>query len=214
MMSFTRSAFLVAATLLMTACGSGTVDESAFPFPTEQVSDETLQSSYQMLEHDLSPLPAYHFRMQVPNGWKTLDTALTEEPEKDQPADVAVFRQAGPWMSDPLAPINGEIAVSVVNVSGSTLSPAAWLEGVLQKNAKGYTLIKKRVVPSSHGDMSDVLITYTSGGETLVSRMMAMRSGDKMFIVTGSDTAAEYANTADAFNVAISTFRLINPAVK
>lgn len=212
MMQTIRSAFLLSVTLACTACAAAP-DTESLPFPTELPVHEELQSGYQMLQHDLSPLPDYHFRMRVPNDWKTLDTKITEEPEKDQPADVAIFRQPGAWMTDETAPINAEIAVSVVNVAGSTQSPAAWLQAILQKNAKGYKVLNKRLTPSSFGEVSDILISYTSGGDALVSRMIALRSGDHMFIITGSDTAAEYANTAEAFNVAIQTFELMS-AVK
>lgn len=207
-----RATLFLGFSLLLGSCIGNTPDDIAnLPFPITSPSDQELQDQYQMLDFDLSPLPAYRFRIQIPNGWKTLDVKITEEPEKDQPADVAVFRQPGPWMTDETVPINGEISVNVVNVAGNKQSPADWLQGILRKNAKGYTIVHRRLTPSSSGEIPDMLISYLSGGETIISRMMAFRSGDRMFIITGSDTKENYANTAEAFNVAISTFRLVNP---
>ncbi len=211
-MTIARSALLISFAVCLTACsGKPPADIANLPFPTTLPSDQELQDQYQMLDFDLSPLPAYRFRIQIPSGWKTLDVKITAEPEKDQPADVAVFRQPGPWMTDETAPINGEVAVSVVNVAGSKQSPADWLQSILKKNAKGYTLVNRRLSPSSYGEIADMMISYLSGGETIISRMMAFRSGDRMFVITGSDTKENYTNTAQAFNVAISTFRLANP---
>lgn len=206
---FFRPAFVLVVSITLTACsGAYSAPGKDVPFPTNLPSEEDLTARYQPLQHDLSPLAAYHFRIEIPKDWKTLDTTIKEEPAKDALADVAVFRQPGAWMNDPTAPINGEISVSVVNVSGSTLSPADWLQGVLKKNAKGFTVINKQLSPSASGEVPDVLIQYTSGNELLLSRMMAFRNGNRMFVITGSDTAKEYKDNAEAFFVAISTFRL------
>ncbi len=193
----------------MVGCaGANNPSAENLPFPTTLPKQSDLELKYQNISHDLSPLPAYRFRIQIPKDWKTLDTKISEEPIKDALADVAVFRQPGVWMTDLTAPINGEISVSVVNVSGSTLSPADWLQKVLQKNAKGFTVINKQLSPSASGEVPDVLITYPTGGDVIVSRMMAFRSGARMFVITGSDTAKEYPENAEAFYVAISSFRL------
>lgn len=212
LMTFRSPVAVLCATAMLSACSGISSISGAYPFPTELPTLETLNTNYQNLTHDLSPLPSYHFRIQVPQGWKTLDTALKTEPAKDDLADVAVFRQPGEWMNDAAAQINGEISVSVVNVSGSTLSPRDWLEGILQKNVKGYKVINKRVSPSAAGEVPDVLIQYTAGDEVIVSRMMAFKSGSRMFIITGSDAASEYEKNAEAYNVAISSFRLVSPA--
>ncbi len=205
-----RSCIAFSLGLALVGCANS---KSALPFPTALPSADILENQYQRLNHDLSSLPDYRFRIQIPKDWKTLDTHIDEEPAPGELADVAVFRQPGSWMTDAKAPINAEISVSVVNVSGSTLSPADWLQKVLQKNANGFTTIKKRISPSARGEVPDVLITYTAGTESIVSRMMAFRStGNRMFVITGSDTLKEYPENADAFNVAISTFRLNTPA--
>lgn len=193
--------------LFLTACGTAL---SSLPFPTTLPSGETLDQNYKGIIHDLSPLETYHFRMQVPKDWITLDTSIKEEPALNALTDVAIFRQPGSWSTDPLAPIDGEISVSVVNVSGSTLSPRDWLDGILKKNSGAYTIVNKRSSPSAAGEVPDLLIKYDAGDETIVSRMMAFKSGSRMFVITGSDTAAEYPQNAEAFNVAISSFRLVS----
>ena len=195
-------------TLVLAACSGSNTVSTEFPFPTAMPSADVLEKEYQSLKHDLSPLPQYRFRMEIPVDWKTLDTKIEKEPAQDGLADVAVFRQQGDWMKDPKAPIKGEISVSVVNVSGSTLSPADWLQKILQKNAKGFVMINKRSSPSASGEVPDVLIKYIAGNDVIVSRMMAFKSGNRMFVITGSDTAKEYPQNAQAFNVAISTFHL------
>jgi hypothetical protein len=203
---FSRTIALLSLSVFVTACAAA--ESKDLPFPTVLPSDDVLNSQYQRLNHDLSPLPEYHFHIQIPNGWKTLDTKIETTPDKDDLADVAVFRQSGAWITDPTAPINGEISVSVINVSGSTLSPADWLQNILEKNAKGFTMVDKHLSPSAKGEVPDVLITYVSGADKLVSRMMAFRTGNRMFVITGSDTAKEYPQNAEAFNVAIATFKL------
>ncbi|HVW66153.1 MAG TPA: hypothetical protein VHA78_00300 [Candidatus Peribacteraceae bacterium] len=201
---FRASAFLL--TIALAACSSA----SAYPFPTQLPSKQVLDTQYQALHHDLSPLPKYHFRIQIPKEWKVLKVDLEKEPEKGGLADVAIFRQPGNWMNDPTQPINGEIAINVVNLdaSGASLTPEAWLDNVLQKNAKGFTELARRTSPSSSGPVPDVLIKYMNGSQTLISRMMAFKSGNDMFVITCSDTADEYKQNAEAYNVAISTFRL------
>ena len=205
---FSQSVSIACLTLLLAACSGVNTVSTEYPFPTAMPSGAVLDSQYQALKHDLSPLPQYRFRIQIPNDWKTLDTKIEKEPAKDALADVAVFRQPGVWMKDPTAAINGEVSVSVVNVSGSTLSPADWLQKILQKNVKGFVTLNKRSSPSAPGEVPDVLIKYTAGNDTIISRMMAFKSGNRMFVITGSDTAKEYPQNAEAFNVAISTFRL------
>lgn len=168
-----------------------------------------MDEGYILAKHDLSPLPAYHFYMQVPKEWKTLDVRLQKEPAKDALSDVAIFREPGDWMTDESAPIKGEIAVNVMNVAGDKQTPAVWLQSVLKKNLKGdFSVLNKRVTPSANGETPDILIVYHNKNEELISRMMAFRSGDNMFIVTCSDTKEGYAKNAEAFNVAISTFKL------
>jgi hypothetical protein len=191
--------------LALTACGAA----GAYPFPTDLPSKNTLDSQYQALHHDLSPLPAYRFRIQIPNEWKILDVRLDHAPTKGELADVAIFRQPGNWMTDPTAPINGEIAINVENVQGNKQTPEEWLNGILKKNAKGFTQLNGRTSPSAAGPVPDILFKYNAGsGSTIISRMMAFRAGDNMFVITASDTADEYKKNAEAFNVAISTFRL------
>lgn len=203
-----RFGTLLYISLLLVACSNSGSLQAKYPFPIATPPSNVMVAKYQNIKHDLSPLPAYRFRIQIPKDWKTVDTYISEEPKKDELADVAVFRQSGAWIHDALAPINGEISVSVINVSGSTLSPADWLDKTLQKNAKGFTLIQKRVSPSAYGQVPDMLLTYKSGSDALVSRIMAFRTGNKMFVITGSDTADEYPVNAEVFNVAISSFRL------
>ena len=207
-MRLLRIALITGMSILVSACQGANTISTQFPFPTELPSAEVLDSDYQSLIHNLSPLPGYHFRIMIPNGWRTLDTTLEKEPAKDGLADVAVFRQPGEWEKDHTAPIKGEVSVSVVNVTDDKRSPADWLNDILKKNAKGFIVINKEESPSSSGPVSDVLISYLTGTQTLVSRLMAFRAGDRMFIITGSDTADEYPENAEAFNVAISTFRL------
>jgi hypothetical protein len=152
--------------------------------------------------------------MEIPKDWKTLDTKIEKEPEQDGLADVAVFREQGDWMNDPSAAIKAEISVSVVNVSGSTLTPADWLQKILKKNVKDFVMINKRLSPSASGEVPDILIKYTAGSDVFVSRMMVFKSGNRMFVITGSDTAKDYPKNAQVFNVAISTFHLENSAKK
>lgn len=206
---FPRITVVVMLGLFLGACSGQNTQALKYPFPTTLPSGKVLEENFQALHHDLSPLPAYRFRIQIPKDWKVIDTRITKAPAKDAgPSDVAVFRQPGAWMTDATSPIKGEISVSVVNVSGSMQSPSDWLQAKLQKNAKGFTLVSKREVPSASGPVADMLITYIDDSQTLVSRMMAFRSGSNMFILTGSDTADEYPQNAEAFYVAITTFRL------
>lgn len=209
-MTFSRFARTLPFVLTFALVACGGVIGASYPFPTALPSQSVLDTQYQALHHDLSPLPRYHFRIQIPNGWKVLKVDIEQDPPKGGLEDVAIFRQPGAWMNDPATPINGEIAVNVVNVegSGSNLSPEDWLNGVLQKNAKGFTELARRTSPSAAGPVPDVLIKYSNGKQTIVSRMMAFKSNNRMFVITASDTADEYKQNADAFNVAISTFRL------
>ena len=197
------------AMLALSACTGANTLSAKYPFPTTLPSGQVLDEKYQRLNHDLSPIADYHFRIQIPNGWKTLDAKITQEPQKNSgPSDVAIFREPGDWMTNPTGAIRGEVSVSAVNVAGIKDSPSDWLLHTLQKNAKGFTLVQKRESPSAAGPVSDVLITYLNDDQLLVSRMMAFRSGDRMFVITCSDAADGYAKNAQAFNVAISTFRL------
>lgn len=208
-MNLSRYIAICSIACALSACTGVNTLSSKYPFPTTLPSEKVLDTQYQRLHHDLSPIPAYRFRMMVPVEWKTLATKIEKDPAADgTPSDIAVFREPGDWMTDPQTPIKGEISVSVVNVTGNKQSPAEWLSTTLQKNAKGFTELNRHSSPSAAGEVSDVLIEYKTGSDTLITRMMAFRSGDKMFVITGSDTASEYESNAQAFNVAIATFRL------
>ncbi len=203
--SFRRTVILGLALCSLVACTS---KGAKVPFPTTLPDEQVLDDTYNRLHHDLSPLSAYHFQIMIPTPWKTLSTKITKAPEKGGLADVGIFREPGDWMKNDNAPINGEISVSVLNVEGDTQTPAAWLETILKKNTKGFTVLNHRSIPSASGEVSDILITYQSGSDTIISRLMALKRGNEMFVITGSDTAKGYEKTAEVFAVAVQTFKL------
>lgn len=180
-----------------------------YSFPTTLPSEQALDATYNRLRHDLSPLPEYHFQIMIPVAWKTLATKITKAPEKGGFDDVGIFREPGDWMKSDNAPIKGEISVSVLNVEGDKQTSVAWLEKILEKNAAGLIIVlNHRSIPSASGEVSDILIKYESSGETIISRLMALKRGDEMFVITGSDTEEGYKQTAEVFAVAVQTFKL------
>lgn len=193
------------ALLLLAACSGQSAE---YPFPTSIPSSRELVANYQLSVNTESPLDPYRFRIYVPKSWVMLDVRMERELKEGELGDVAIYREPGDWQTSDSMGVKGEIAINVVNVEGVEDSPAQWLQATLRKNVKEFTVISKQTSPSSSGEVDDVLLRYRSGDQAIASRMMAMRRGDRMFVITCSDALENYPYNADACNVAIQTFRL------
>lgn len=176
-------------------------------------SQRVLDAQYQTLRHDLSTLKQYEFEITLPAGWKSLDTAIVQEPEGDVPEEIAAFREPGDWMNDASAPAKAEVSVSALNLSDSFAGSGAsvqWLIGILDRTIPGYRVLDKRETKSRAGDRADVLIRYNAPDD-IIARFYVVPAKDTkhVIVVTASAPASEYAARAVQLFVALQSFRLL-----
>ncbi|MBI5794047.1 hypothetical protein HZA87_03100 [Candidatus Uhrbacteria bacterium] len=192
---------------------AGCTFSAAVPFPTAMPSQRVLDAQYQTLRHDLSTLKQYQFEITVPAAWKTLDTAMVQEPAGDVPEEIAAFREPGDWMTDPDAPAKAEVSVSVLNLSGSLIGTGAslqWLTTILDRTIPGYRILEQRETKSAAGDSGDMLIRFNAP-EDIIARFYVVLSKDKkhVIVITGSAPGPEYAARAEQLFVALQSFHLL-----
>lgn len=181
------------------------------PFPVTLPSQRVIDAEFQTIRHNLSPLPSYHFEVTLPKDWQSLDTRIFDEPAEDIPVEVGAFRQPGAWSTDSRAPTGAEVAVSVVRPSQRmTGSDAgAWLEKNLKQTVPGHRILQQRMVKGNPLEWADVLVRYSSAGQKIIARFRVQSTLDhkRVFIVTASAPADQYADIAEGLFVAVESFR-------
>jgi|GEM_PF-3216255 len=207
-----RFALIFVACVLCAACSKTpgrTTDNAdpAYPFFITMPSELTIEDSYRRLEHTLSPLEQYHFRIIIPKDWKVLDAKLEQDVEPDSFDELAVFRQPGEWMTRE-TPADAEISISVIRPSDERESPAVWLQKILDKNVPTHEILQQRTKGEGANTSSDVLFKYRDAKEQYIMRMAAFRGRDRMYLVNCSDTINGYRDNAEACYVAINSFSL------
>jgi len=194
-------------TLLAGACAK------QYPFPTAPSTNRGWQDRYNNMEHNISTLRKYDFRILIPKNWEILDTAIDRDPLPQELLDVAAFREPGEWMTTPGTSAKGEVAVSVFAESGAIANTPhthrEWLFSALQKNMSEYVLLQEGKVHFINGDEPDLLIRYGSAKDEVVARIRIVPAGDgRLFVLTASAPAADYPRLAQDFFMALDSFRL------
>jgi hypothetical protein len=202
-----KSRFLLPLCFLLVACGTPAVSDTAdHAFITEMPNDSVFNAKYITKIHEISPIPRYHFQIAVPADWKVLDFILQNEPQPGGFGEMAVFRKPGPWETDDTIPADAEITVTAINMEGDARDASAWLHDTIEKNVPEFEILQERTAEGA----ADILLRYKDANGSVMNRMMAFAEGDRIYLISGSDTANGYRDYAEVFFVAVATFALKN----
>jgi len=202
---------VLAALLVLAGCSNSgnTAEVQDYPYFTSMPSPQTFEEKYENLRHTLSPITRYHYRIAIPKDWETLDIILDKEPEPGAFAEMGVFRQPGAWMNgDQTAAQEGEITITAVNAQGNDKWASVWMKDIVETNVPNVQILEERTVKNGSDEAIDMLFSYKDNERTIFTRMSAFRKGDRFFVISVSDSANGYRDTAEAFYVAIATFIL------
>jgi len=75
----------------------------------------------------------------------------------------------------------------------------------------GETIIERRDVDTIAGRIPDVLTRRRDRERTTISRWLAIKDGPRMFLLRATTSERHYPKFAEAFYVAVSSFRLLSP---
>ena len=169
-------------------------------FPTAVTRKRDGWRDYTHVDCEVSPDSRFHFSLVLPIAWP-VKTALPIDLSTDAPMQLAAaFVRNGRQ--------RGRIEVSVLRLTRD-VAPADWLELFVEQ--LGETVIRQRWFPSPCGPIPDILSREETRGGVFVSRRSAFKDGDAMFVVACRARESEYAEYADDFLTALTTFRLLHP---
>lgn len=169
-------------------------------FPTRVSQEpETVNRNFVWFRHTLPEDRRYHFSILLPDTWR-VDTATPDEPTPAAPIKtLAAFttrrRQASV----------GILAVRLAR----DVAPADWLELLLEE--RGEQVLSWRETDTPGGRVADILSRLETPRGTWVSRWLALKDGNVLFVVRCRTREQDYPDYADTFLLALDSFRLLSP---
>ncbi len=177
--------------------------DSDWPFPTDKAALDAreTQAVYRAV-HTVCADERYHFVVELPERWKLL-RGTDQPPTKGACALLAYFGE----------PDRRSVGTTVsVALLERDLAPADWL-GVLLDLAQEQTLAR-RDVPTEGGTVADVLTcstrASTSEAGKRVSRWLAFKDENRMWLVHSFCSSQQYEHEADRMLVAVTSTILLN----
>lgn len=170
-------------------------------FPTTVTRDPAdLRRGYSHVDYEVSKDPRYHFSFVLPVTWR-VESASLITPSPDDPLQVpASFVCNGRQRA--------RIDVLTIRLTRD-VAPADWLELFIEE--RGAAVLDQRRFPSPCGPTADILSRIETRHGVFVSRWLAVKDGDALFIVQCCARESDYPDHADDFFTALATFRLLHP---
>lgn len=178
------------------------MDSSAYKFPTQMpFAKAEVEQKFWRCAHTLSPDKSYHFNIVIPRDWRPVD-APSELPTQAKPlASVAFFRnQAEP---------RGEIEVSATLLPRE-IAPGDWLDLYLER--AGQRVLSRREMKTSGGIVADVLTRADTPDGAVVSRWLAVKDLNRLFVLQARTVEQNYPVFADVFFMGVAGFALMHPS--
>jgi hypothetical protein len=178
------------------------------PYPIDtELSDEEINKRYNYVLHNLSPNPIYHFRISIPKDWDIMKDNYVKPGE----LSTKILSSAGLFKKT--MPHPAEIEIGIILLSRD-ISPGDWLE-VFIKNM-GWTILKIRSFNTAYGRFCDILyrLPDKKRRDFLIARSVAVKDGERLFVVICRCREKDYPLFADDFYMAISSFEIVNSTHK
>ena len=172
----------------------------AHPFPCEVSDDDARLRGYRIYSFTRNADSAFHFSVALARGWRAVDIAGSRST-----GDRAMITLA--FLRTPSTP-RAEIEVSVARLPRE-IAAGDCLH--LHLAGGGEEVLHRRDLDSEGGYVSDVLSRRLVGGEAVVSRWLAIKDGKHLFVVHARTLEEHYARFAEAFLMALASFRLTEP---
>ena len=170
------------------------------PFPCNVSQDDRRLLAYRLFSFARSINPAFHFRIALGTDWRAVDVPANQ-PTRERPlTTLAFFRTVS-------AP-RGEIEVGVALLPRE-IAPGDCLD--LQLAGGGEEVLHRRDFDGEGGRVSDLLSRRIVGGQVVISRRLALKDGKHLFLVHALSLEEHYPRFAEAFLMALSSFRLTKP---
>lgn len=170
-------------------------------FPTQLSNQEAeTEHNYIQLSHTLVSNPLYHFSIVITKEWKVVQIETTTPSDKTAMGFIGLLRR--------VAHPRAEIEVNAFLIPRE-IHPSDWLRFWLENN--GYQIETGRNIPSTYGMVGDYLSTRVINGEQYIYRSLAIKDGNRMFLLTCRVLQKDYSVLAEEFLMAIKTFQLLNP---
>jgi hypothetical protein len=166
------------------------------PFPCDLPDDRRLLS-YRIHSFIRSADAAFHFDIALASDWRAVDVPA-DSPTRERPlATLAFFRT--------LSGARGEIEVDAALLPRE-IAPGDCLD--MHLAACGEEVLHRRDVDGEGGRVSDVLSQRICSDGTIVSRWLAIKDGQHLFLLQARTAEDDYGRFAEAFLVAFAAFRV------
>lgn len=160
----------------------------------EELAEHYYEASFQ---EDLEA--SYQFKVALPKTW-TRKTLTVNYPNQDGSIEL-------------LARVLSEGNHSSLSVWCTLLprevNPSDWL--LLWVKTQDYQLIDARKLPTQYGTVGDCIASKVIDGEAYISRLFAIKDGNRLFLLNQSTPQDSYKDHEEAFLVGVQTFSLLTP---
>jgi hypothetical protein len=171
------------------------------PFPTAvQRPKAQVERAFYRLSDTRCGDASYHFTIVLPHEWRPLDTPVVA------PTDAGTFVTLGIYRAT--ADVTAEVEVHAVLLERE-VAPAHWLELYLA-NA-GAEILARRDIDTEGGLVADILARTVSPEGPLVTRWLAMKNYNRLFVLEGRALEPDYAREAESIFIALTSVNLLRP---
>jgi hypothetical protein len=170
-------------------------------FPTQvPFSGKELAERYWRWSQTRCRESSCHVSILLPNRWRPVDVPC-EPPTPEHP-------MTGLSLARSLDEPRGEIEVGAVLLERE-VAPADWLTNFLE--AGGHAIVHSRRTESRGGDVADILTRTETPEGPVLSRWLAIKDHDRLFVLQARCLEGDYPPLADDFLIAVSGFDLLHP---
>jgi len=204
---------IVAVVLLLVLCVLffyiNKINQPSLPFPVSINSEKMAQYKFEDVLFDLTPIKEYQFSIPMVDGWKFLNSTITEEiPENDQvPVELAVIQKR-----DLENNIDAQMLVYVVRF-GSDKKIDNMKEYIVDNYGSSLVTIEDYNNIGFGNDNQDILFTYKDGNKIFVSRVSTKKIPSKendYAVIQAIVNKENYEEYADMFYKMIKELHFVN----
>ena len=167
---------------------------TTIPYHPDQLRDLFIRVAV-----DTAPDSRWHYRIAVP-----VATRMRPNIGRVAPTPQAPLQSLGLFYRED-APIDLEVIGVLL---GREIDPAHWLEMYLDFNRLDVVAMKK--LPLGGGLVGDAVCEWTADGRPFAGRFVALKFGDRLYVVCCRASRETYASCADDFFVSLTQFGVVD----
>ncbi|MCY1061619.1 hypothetical protein [Nannocystis sp. SCPEA4] len=177
------------------------MNSPALPFPTRPLRPPAeLEQHFWRCDDTRCPDASYRFSIVLPRSWAPLDTPVAPPAAGGGLVSLGVYR--------PGTLVTAEVEVHACLLARE-VAPADWLELYLER--LGAEVVARRDVDTEGGKVADILTRSASADGPLVTRWLAMKNYDRLFLLEGRALEPNYPSAAEAIFTALTNVNLLHP---